>query len=253
MYTYSVLLLVVATVTGTAWGWGCNGCTCSYSPCGGTGWTLVADLDMRRITEQCPPSLTFYDVANLRLCGRSTDGCDSVFFQTYNIPYDEVCGRVLAYQYASNDAFGHASIRDDVNAAYVDGVSITRGNPREHIWTYASGLMDTRSYGDRHWTQCPCSSNGDPDHMPSFIGDDYYCEAAISDNDWRIQFYPDDQLWDNRDCGPLETECCNVGLLPYFYRNLGERTTDYIEVRVCGDENRGNEDTRVSVVELYIR
>ena len=250
MYTYSVLLLVVTTVTGTAWG--CDG---SCSPCGGVGWTKVADFDMNRDTQQCPSSLTFYDVDNLRLCGRSTDGCDSVVFPTFNIPYAEVCGRVLAYQYGSNDAFGHADLRDGIDLDYVDGVSITRGgNPREHIWTYASGLMDTRSYGDRHWTQCPCSSNGDPGHKPGFIGTDYYCESGISEDEWRLQFYPNDLLWDNEDCGPLETgECCNKGFLPYFYRNLGDRTTDSIEVRVCADEVRSNEDTRVSIVELYIR
>ena len=200
-----------------------------------------------------PTELTFYDDASLRLCGRSTDGCDSVFFPTFNIPYSEVCGRVAAYQYASTDAFGHANIRDDVNAAYVDGVSITRGNPRQHIWTYASGLMDTYSYDDNFWPDCPCNSNGDPNHKPSFIGEDYYCEAGISDDAWHVKFYPDDQLWDNRDCGPLETACCNKKLLPYFYRNLGERATGPIEARVCADENRGNEDVRVSIIELYIR
>ena len=253
MYAYySIVLLVVALATGTAWGCG-QKCTCSYSPCGGAGWTLVADLDMRRIEEKCPAGLTFYNQANLRLCGRNCDTCSSVRFPTKNIPYSEVCGRVIGYQYASTDAFGHANIRNDINAPYVDGVSITRGNPRQHIWTYASGLMDTHSYRNKHWPDCPCNSNGDPAHKPSFIGDDYYCEAAISDRGWRITFYPNDPLWDNRDCGPLETKCCNKGLMPYFYKNLGKKSTDSIEVRLCGDENRGNEDVRISIIELYIR
>ena len=251
MYTYSVLLLVVTTVTGTAWG--CDTCTCSHSlPCSGAGWIKVADLDMTQTGEDCPTELTFYNDANLRLCGRSTDSCDSVFFPTCNIPYSEVCGRVAAYQYGSNDAFATNRI-DDIDGPYVDGVSITRGDPREHIWTYVNGLLDTEFKRNNNWNNCPCNSDGNPDHIPTFVGEDYYCESGISDSSWALKLYPEDQLWDNRDCGPLETGCCNVGLLPYFHKNLGKRTTDSIEVRVCGDEGRGNEDIRVSIVELYIR
>ena len=29
-----------------------------------------------------------------------------------------------------------------VNSVYVDGVSITLGDPHKHVWTYAAGLSD---------------------------------------------------------------------------------------------------------------
>ena len=37
-----------------------------------------------------------------------------------------------------------------------------------------------------------------------------------------------------------------------FYRQLSESTTDNIEMRVCRDERRSNEDIFISFVELYV-
>ena len=42
-------------------------------------------------------------------------------------------------------------------------------------------------------------------------------------------------------------------LLPYFYKNLGAKTTDDIEFRICGDSGIVDEDVHVSIIELYIR
>ena len=61
-------------------------------------------------------------------------------------------------------------------------------------------------------------------------------------------------LWDGRDCNGLEGTCCDPPNLPWFCKELPEPTTDYLEVRVCGDEPRtDNEDTPVDLVQLYIQ
>ena len=111
------------------------------SPCGGSGWTKIADVNMDQNDQECPEGLMLQDYSGVRVCKRHSSGCDSAFFSSHDIPYSEVCGRVIAYQYASCDAFN--PINDDINSVYVDGVSITRGFPREHIWTYAIGQQDT--------------------------------------------------------------------------------------------------------------
>uniref|UniRef100_A0A1X7UYG2 Uncharacterized protein n=1 Tax=Amphimedon queenslandica TaxID=400682 RepID=A0A1X7UYG2_AMPQE len=55
-------------------------------------------------------------------------------------------------------------------------------------------------------------------------------------------------------CGSLESLCCNVPGIPWFHRDYGSTTTtDYIELRVCGDEKTTNEDVPVSFYELYVK
>lgn len=64
---------------------------------------------------------------------------------------------------------------------YVDGVSITYGTPREHIWTYAIGNTDKSNFLPRFATNCPCSQF--PGHLPpSFVGTNYYCESGRLSN-----------------------------------------------------------------------
>ena len=163
-----------------------------------------------------------------------------------------MCGRVIGYQYHSTDAFGHDSLRNDIDTSYVDGVSITHGSPHQHVWTYACGIRSDYSPSNTR-AQCPCNSNGQPDYKPDFVGGDYYCESGNPNNDWEPVVYRDDPLWDNHGCGALETKCCNTGLLPYFYKHLGDETTDDIEFKICADQGNSNEDVRVSIIELYIR
>ena len=41
-----------------------------------------------------------------------------------------------------------------LDGVYVDGISITSGNPRKHVWTYAVGLSDDRQSKN---VNCPCA------------------------------------------------------------------------------------------------
>ena len=113
--------------------------------CGGVtgGWVRVAELDMRNSSQQCPRGLTLRPDPVLRSCVSSEElaGCTSFsdLFTNPNIEYSQVCGRVIGYQYSSADAF--YPTLNDINAAYVDGVSITRGRPRRHIWQLFRNLV----------------------------------------------------------------------------------------------------------------
>ena len=61
-------------------------------------------------------------------------------FAVQSVKYSKVCGKVTGYQYASPGAFAtyynNQALTLDGN--YVDGVSITHGHPRRHIWTVAA-------------------------------------------------------------------------------------------------------------------
>ena len=228
--------------------------------CGlGGGWTRLAFLDMNDSTVNCPSGFRLYQSGGVRACGRpvaSSGSCVSVQFPSNGISYSQVCGRVTGYQYYTPDAvdnyFAHNSSHNNLNGEYVDGVSITRGSPRQHVWTLmASGFE--RFANAEH--KCPCSA-GSAQQVESFIGNHYYCESGFTGivDERQHQLYTSDPLWDGQNCGFTETACCNVTGIPWFHRDYGNTTTtDYIELRVCGDEGTDNEDVPVSYYEIYVQ
>ncbi len=220
-----------------------------------TGWMRVANLDMTDPHQQCPPDFNFISSPK-RLCGRSTsvEGCNSVTFKTLGVQYQKVCGRVIGYQYNSPDAFNRRSCPTPctIDHHYVDGVSITHGNqPRKHVWTYAAGLMELE-YGQYYQDQCPCSSVPGT-QPPSFVGSDYYCESGLYQWPWNQILYASDTLWDGQKCYGYEGPCCSHPNLPWFCKELPEPTTDDLEVRLCLDQGKSDEDVPIELVELYIR
>ena len=71
------------------------------------GWTRVAYLNMTDPSQQCPWTLQTRSSELRRLCGRGSSGasCDSVTYSTFGMNYRHVCGRVIAYQHRTTDAF----------------------------------------------------------------------------------------------------------------------------------------------------
>ena len=107
--------------------------------CGGSfDWRCVAYLDMADTFEQCR-SVWREITTPHRVCGRrfTSGSCEGVTYSTGSEQYDQVCGRIIGYQLGNTDAFLDSSRSIDTN--YVDGVSVTRGSPRQHIWTFANG------------------------------------------------------------------------------------------------------------------
>uniref|UniRef100_A0A1X7STG9 Fibrinogen C-terminal domain-containing protein n=1 Tax=Amphimedon queenslandica TaxID=400682 RepID=A0A1X7STG9_AMPQE len=207
--------------------------------CGsGGGWTRLAYLDMTDSIENCPSGFKLYQSGGVRACGRATSSegsCASVKFPSNGISYSQVCGRVVGYQYASTDAVldvhGAPESHNDINSYYVDGVSITRGSPRQHVWTLMAGLQGSSLAADGSYV-CPCASGSTQDSkIQSFVGSDYYCESGVG-NLWTHILYTSDPLWDGKGCGSIETACCNVPSIPWFHKDYGvTTTTDYLELR----------------------
>ena len=149
------------------------------------GWTRVAYLNMSDTNQSCPSGFRLYQSGGVRACGRqarSGASCQSIKFQA-GISYSQVRGKVVGYQYRSPDAVenckwpsvGKDPNHDDINSHYVDGVSITHGSPRQHIWTLMCGLYDV-SVDNRY--NCPCTGSNQNSTIPSFIGNDYFCESG---------------------------------------------------------------------------
>ena len=168
----------------------------SQCSCGGDGWTRVAYLNMLDREQTCPSNWNFY-TSPVRGCGRSSSGpyaCDSVVYPVNGRSYFAICGRVIAYQTAQYSlGFRSATIEE----SYVSGVSITHGPPgaRQHIWTFVGALSEMDTSGGYN---CPCSNTVVtwPHEVPSFIGNDYFCDSGTPQPNHRKQaFYLNDPLW----------------------------------------------------------
>ena len=223
------------------------------------GWTRIAYLNMNDSTHSCPAGWRTIPASEehpIPTCGRRTDfRCDSAFFPSNGIRYRNVCGRVLAYQSGNPDAF--QSSRPELQRApsiervYVDGVSVTYGQqPRQHIWTFAAAIRDSHRNDFR---LCPCTNNQTAVDVsvPSFVGQDYFCETGFSNNDTN-RFYETNPLWDGQGCSE-NSECCSFNNPPWFCQQLDSETSEDIEVRMCGDSRTNEEDTPVQLVELFVQ
>ena len=218
--------------------------------CGGTGgWRRVVYLNMSDPNTNCPSGWQLTSHSK-RTCGRvntSWFSCDSVFFPVSGGDYTSVCGSIRAYQVGQVDAFEayHDGRVTTIEGAYVAGVSLTHGSPRQHIWTFAAGASE----GEPTWIDvCPCDASINIT-IPPFVGGDYFCESAdISGSPFNI-FYPDDPLWDGEGCSN-SSSCCSFNNPPYFTKQLPSPTSDSIEARLCWLDSHGSP---IEFIELYVK
>ena len=157
---------------------------------------------------------------------------------------------VIRYQYGAPDIIDPCG-EYDINGAYVDGVSVTRDNSRQHIWTFMVAIQELVC-DDDCYHKCLCAPNS-PLNVPSFIGNDYFCESGYFGHYEYNMFYSEDPLWDGKQCGLIEKGCCQASGPPWFNKTFNSPTTDYIEMRVCSDQVSSNEDSPVSFYEIYVK
>ena len=214
---------------------------CSYQSLSGRNewWRRVAYLNTSESCQvQCPSGLEAR-MEPPSSCRRAVEesGCSSVYFDPGDIPYSRVGGRVRARQSGQPNGFqdfdgprsrGEVSLEDN----YVDGISLTYGDEgnRTHIWTFAAS-MNTRRDG------CAVCDRERPD----FIGDHFSCELLNLCDQGIV--CSSNLLWDGGQCDGGES----------FFRNLSEPTTEQIEMRVCREQERSDEDILVTEIELYVQ
>ena len=214
------------------------------------GWMRVAFFNMSDPPYSCPSPLRTVTTQGRRLCTRSVDiPFSSVVFHTHRVPYTAVCGRAVAYQYGRTNAF-YASSQShySINDPYVDGISITHGQPRKHIWTYAIGRAKTDS-DTQH--RCPCSTP-EGSKPPTFVQGHYFCDEGASNTPTSIHYHLDAPLWSGKGC-LQSSSCCATSGMPWFCRTLPRPTTDDIEVRWCSDHGLDNEATATELLEILVK
>ena len=221
--------------------------------CGGVtgGWRRVVELDMTNSSQQYPSALRQCNDDNICTCGTDPDVlCTSITFLVNFLSYSKVCGKIRGHQVGSPDSSGvggsHRS--NDIDTNYLDGVSLTHGSPRQHIWSFAAALDEVGTHPSGN---CPCinrdqaSSTTGP---PAFVGNDYFCDTGSSGPFDGQTFHSGDPLWDGAGCGALN-DCCTFNNPPWFYKQLPQPTTDSIEMRVCRDQDT---DIAIETVEIYV-
>ena len=226
----------------------------SNQKCGVGLWNRIIYLNMNDTAQECPRGWRGYE-GPVRCCGRpvlARSSCPAAFFSSDGYQYSKVCGRAIGYQQGSPDAFASDDTgepQETIDGLYVDGVSLTHGNPRTHIWTFAAGLLENGDNDVNNRHRCPCDNGQDP---PDFIGVNYFCETGDHERTHnRTKFFKDDPLWDGNNC--VESTCCRFNSPPWFKVQLPRPTTDDIEVRICGDQSTGDEDTPIALLEIYVQ
>ena len=204
----------------------------------------AAYIDMTDVSNTCPQGLTNISVNSIHMCTdmRTSTGCTSVTYPTHMLSYTKVCGRARGYVFASPDGFtGQTSL----DSLYVDGLVVTHGSPRDHIWTFAVGV--SKDFNHR-CCNCPCAVIPSL-NAPPFVGERYFCESGVNGH-WVAQWYLDDPLWDSQGCESGST-CCDRGG-PWFTTTLSQEASDDIEVRLCLDEGKNNEDIGIEQLEILV-
>ena len=117
----------------------------TVSKCGPGYWVRVASLKMTDPQQNCP-SPWVMETTPGRSCAIVSPPCASVYFDTFSVMYRKVCGMALGYATDTPDSFFGRNA--GIDSSYLDGVSITYGQPRQHIWSLAAG----------HAGRCPCDN-----------------------------------------------------------------------------------------------
>ena len=211
------------------------------SPCGGIGWTPVVSLDLGNPTHTCPsPWIESATPERSCIARNNENNCQGRSFPVSGLTYNRVCGRAVGYTLISPDAFADFIYNhSNIDLPYLDGVSVTHGSPRQHIWSFAGGhgfLADLMAS-----PRCPCDTvdRAFAPLPPAFVGDNYFCDGEYNG-----------ALWDGQDC---TTACCTFNSPPWFSVTLPAPSSDPIEVRICADQHAADENVYIRFLELFVQ
>ena len=113
--------------------------------------------------------------------------------------------------------YRESTLRGSIGDNYLDGISVSSDG--SHIWSFVAG-------------DCTCN------YKPPFIGNDWTCDGTGCS----VGKYCNKLLWNGSICGEGDL----------FLKQFSSSTTADINVRVCRDEPRDNEDIAITVLELYV-
>ena len=174
-------------------------------------------------------------------------------FPVNDSEYSQVCGKVTAYRWGYTFGFtGFLHRGQTIDGYYVDGLSLTHGSPRSHIWTFASGQWNGTWNDYVQGYRCPCDP-GSTISTPSFVNNDYFCDSVATRDNYSVdplRFYPDNALWDGQN---LLNPCYGLNNPPWFYKTFLEPTLNDIELRICFNNGGSSSNVAIELLEIYIQ
>ena len=197
------------------------------------GWTRLGHLKMSSDHKTCPnEKFSYINKGELHLCRIKSDkmGCATASYSSHGIKYSTICGYARGYQKGRAFAFIKSL---PLTSHYLSGVSFQRYDAssstkvKKHIWSYACGEMDNSV---TH-TDCPCNTGG-YNSLPTFVGNNYYCESGSSTKPGYADFFLQDPLWDGKGFNNREVPC-RKDMMPYFKRTYTSAIADSINVKLC--------------------
>ena len=221
--------------------------------CGGFNWTRVAYLNMTDPSHSCPGNWTQINTP-IRACRRKNGGsCDVAYYSVNKRKYSEICGRIVASVVGQPEAFLSYPAQGTIDSYYLDGMDITRGSPRQHVWSFAAATSRMNNLA----SLCPCSNRSLAilsTVVPPFVGSNYFCDCGAPPYKAEVSGtnYINHTLWSGTDCPPSST-CCTFSKPPWFWRVLPNSTTDDIEIRQCANNIVTDENVNAIVIEVYIK
>ena len=183
------------------------------------GLTRVALLNNENRRQLCTNDFSTTN-ENTR-CVRSTEdaGCSNIVFPVMNISYSHICGTVQAFWFGTPDGFtGNERSSTTINDDYVDGISLTYiTSNKTHIWTFIADGVG--------------SNQNCPRQVPQYVGSDYTCLNPESS------------------CTSSTSSCYSP-----FFRMLQQPVTQDIELRLCRDQHRVDENEGIFLgnLEIYV-
>lgn len=208
----------------------------------------VRVLDLRPAVQgSCPGDLLLATGSGGgQLCTRAAHPVTSLVINASNLMaaaahpkglgvYDRLTGSIEAYQKGTPEAF-EPGIRDSSSldsSDYVDGLSITVGSPRRHVFTLSVGGSYDTNLGTG---LCPCGPTAQTlvcgaALAPTFVGGDFACDSG---NFGSLGFG-----WEPR------------AMVVHFDMAL-PASADEVEVRFMCDQPANNEDVGVAALQLDV-
>ncbi len=215
------------------------------------GWQLLTLLNMSNPDTNCPNEfqMVTHTESGVRYCRKSIDGngCTAIMYP-HNQPIERLYGRVHGIQRGTPD-IEDVLFNRGIEGDYIDGISLTFGNPREHIWSFIG-------YTSAAFPNCPCSTDA-VRTTPGYIGENYFCESGTMLMDNFQQTFVNDPIWDGQNCESTQDPgCCTRGDRgngEWFYREFAAPFGDQVELRICTDGMINDEDIGLQLLELYFQ
>ena len=221
-----------------------------------SSWRRIANFDTTQ-GDSCPIGLRTVtnSITFQKACGRTNRSAGCASFKFHNsMSYTNICGRVRGYQENSPECFYHNVLTNKrIDDPYANGILITQGSPRKHIWSYVAGASEATDYVQGVHLICPCARSTPSitsSDVPNFVGTHYYCESGHNaSNIHSGGVIWEDPLWDGQGCHNSGNQCCNR--YGWFHRQV-QASSEYIELRICADQTYTNEDIPIDQFEIWV-